>query len=52
MGSRFIKVNAENKIKKNIACKYCCIKAKYQMYKSNVVSTGKYNLITFLPLNL
>lgn len=22
------------------------------MYKSNVVSTGKYNLITFLPMNL
>ena len=52
MGSRLIRVNTENKISKNICCKYCFVKANYQIYKSNVVSTGKYNLITFLPRNL
>lgn len=52
MGSRIIRVNTENKIKKSICCKFCCIRASYQMYKDNKVSTGKYNALTFLPRNL
>jgi hypothetical protein len=49
---RIINVNNSNKLKHSICCRYCCIRTNQQMYKSNFVSTGKYNLLTFLPQNL
>ena len=52
MGSRIFNINAPNLIKKSIACRYCCIKMRQQSYKFNQVHTGKYNVFTFLPLNL
>jgi hypothetical protein len=49
---RYINVNRENKERRRICCTYCPIQANFQMYKNNTISTGKYNVLTFLPRNL
>ena len=46
---RHIKVNMLNTQKKK--CFFCCSK-NVPKYKNNKVSTSKYNILTFLPLNL
>jgi len=45
---RQIKVNVRNFRKQNCICCTC----KRALYKDNKVTTSKYNILTFLPLNL
>jgi len=46
---RLIQVNGANvRIQK---CLFCCSR-RVKLYKNNKVSTSKYNILTFLPLNI
>jgi hypothetical protein len=46
---RHIEINRLNTHKKK--CLFCCSR-RVPKYKNNKVSTSKYNILTFLPLNL
>jgi hypothetical protein len=46
---RVVLINRENK--KKVRCLLCCSRKK-NMYKNNFISTSKYNMINFVPLNL
>jgi len=46
---RIVKINRENK--KRVKCLICCSR-RINLYKSNFISTSKYNVINFLPKNI